>query len=226
MNKNYVDFGHFLSLLSDKLPRSGYRATSYNALRALITAAKAAQEAVLLHERHSDDVPDATGLNIFLPASDSAWSKKSKLYNQLYGYKDWNFLVGYIYGRRSGAITDSFLASDSLSWKSAIALVESDSGGVTVSRYLSEITKARAVSASLRYGAPHRWCERARTHTHAQTHTHTLCTNTRTLTHARSHEHTHARLHTHTHARTHARARARTHTFTHTHTHTYRTSPS
>lgn len=151
-NRHYVDFGHFLSLLIDKLPRSGYALTSYDELLTLINAAKAQQQNIIVHERHSDDVPDATGLNIFLPATDAQWAKRSKLYSQLYGYQDWNFLVGYIYGRRSGDITDSFLASDSLNWKSAIATIESDDNGVAVSRYLSEVSKPNAVAVTLRYG--------------------------------------------------------------------------
>ena len=155
-SKDFVDFGHFLRLLKDKLPRQDYKTTSYDELCAKIDGITGDNSLVwrdlFVKERHSDDVPNAYGLNIFLPKTDAKWIKWSKLYYLLWGYTDWHYLVGYVYGVRSGDITDSFLATDLLSWKDAIASVEAGATNASVSRYLSEGSMPNAVSAKLRYG--------------------------------------------------------------------------
>ncbi len=152
MGSEFVDFGHFIQLLLERLPSSGYVSTSRDALSDAVSAVQDAQRVMFVHERHSDDVPHATGLNVYLPDTDSSWSKRSKLFYQLYGYKNWTFLVGYIYGMRSGDITDSFVASDLLSWKNAPALVETGATAVSVTRSLMEGSLKYAVSSTLRYG--------------------------------------------------------------------------
>jgi hypothetical protein len=152
MGGEFVDFGHFVELLMAKLPSSDYIATDHSTLAAAAHAVKEAQRALFLHEKHSDDVPFATGLNVYLPDTDTSWGKRSKLFYQLYGYKDWHYLVGYIYGMRSGDITDSFLASDLLSWKNAPAMVELGAAAVDVSRAVMEGSLQYAVGAHLRYG--------------------------------------------------------------------------
>jgi hypothetical protein len=116
MGGEFVDFGHFVKLLLQKLPSAGYASTNLSALSAAAAVVATAQRDLFVREKHSDDVPHATGLNVYLPDTDSSWKKRSKLFYQLYGYKNWTFLVGYIYGMRSGDLTDSFVASDLLSW--------------------------------------------------------------------------------------------------------------
>ena len=74
---------------------------------------------LIVKERHSADVPEATGINVYLAQDDNNWRYRSKLYHQLSSAElsQWRFLVGYVYGIRLGDITDSFLASEVLSWK-------------------------------------------------------------------------------------------------------------
>ena len=152
MGGEFVDFGHFVKLLLQKLPSAGYASTNLSALSAAAAVVATAQRDLFVREKHSDDVPHATGLNVYLPDTDSSWKKRSKLFYQLYGYKNWTFLVGYIYGMRSGDLTDSFVASDLLSWKNAPALVDAGAAAVTVTRSLMEGSLQYAVSAHLRYG--------------------------------------------------------------------------
>jgi hypothetical protein len=154
-SKDFVDLGHFLQLLKEKLPRENYAQTSYSEICAKIDriiSDKGAQRDLFVVEKHSDDVPNAQGLNIFLPKTDAKWIQKSKLYYLLWGYTNWHYLVGYVYGVRSGDITDNFLATDSLSWKNAIASVEAGAANISASRYLTEASMSNAVSAKLRYG--------------------------------------------------------------------------
>jgi hypothetical protein len=152
MGGEFVDFGHFVELLLQKLPSAGYASTSKSALSAAAAVVQTALRALFVEEKHSEDVPHATGLNVYLPDTDSSWKKRSKLFYQLYGYKNWTFLVGYIYGMRSGDLTDSFVASDLLSWKNAPAQINADAANVSVARSLMEGSLQYAVSAHLRYG--------------------------------------------------------------------------
>jgi hypothetical protein len=94
MGGEFVDFGHFVKLLIEKLPESGYSNTDHAALVAAARAVETVQLDLFLVEKHSEDVPDATGLNVYLPDTDTSWGKRSKLFYQLYGYKDWHYLVG------------------------------------------------------------------------------------------------------------------------------------
>ena len=81
-----------------------------------------------------------------------SWRKQSKLFHELSGYSEWYYVVGYIFGMRSGDITDAFLASDLLSWKDAIAQIVPQAGGLSASRELKSTSLEFAVSATIRYG--------------------------------------------------------------------------
>ena len=151
-SKDFADLGHFLDLLVTKLPKSEYAATDYVALVAKIDAIQAARAKLFVHFNHSNDVPYATGLNLFLPTTDTAWRKHSKLFFQLYGYTDWHYVVGYVYGIRSGDITDSFLASDLLRWTDSVASIRKTAQNISISRALAATSLENAVGAVMQYG--------------------------------------------------------------------------
>ena len=69
MGKEFVDFADFLSVLKERLPRA-LRFSDYETFTAQIDTIAAAMAGLLVRERHSEDVPRATGLNVYMPATE------------------------------------------------------------------------------------------------------------------------------------------------------------
>ena len=150
---DFADFGNFLQRLAATLPRgSVYASTTYDTLAASINQALAMQRQMFVVERHTDGMPFATGLNVYLPEDTFSWNKYSKLYYKLYGYEHYLRLIKLILGLRTGDITDSVLATDRLSWQNTIAAIAAGPQNLTVSRSLTDSSVPHVAGAALRIG--------------------------------------------------------------------------
>jgi len=141
----FADVGHFLTLLKP-------RTSSFGDTPKLIDIALEAYRDVFVKERHSEDVPESTGMNVYLPPDDASWTYRSKKYNALEALPEWRFVCSFIYGTRAGTITDSFLSSELLQFKSGRPAIIATSNDISISRDLKVSSIANTVGADLRFG--------------------------------------------------------------------------
>ena len=156
MGRDFVDLSDFLTRLKGNLPPA-LAHTTLGEISARIDAIAVARQVLFTKFQHTPVVPDATGINVFIPGVDAlsgaaAWDRFSKLYYTLPHYKTFHFVLGEIFGSLTGRVTDDFLAADTMSWMGATAEIGFQGGGFSVSRNLTKPSLDFVVGADMRFG--------------------------------------------------------------------------